>query len=102
MEQDFYTSRLTQGFGIEVVLPSADQRTVVHNVIYEDLCVREINDISRKIYQDIIDSLAAQGAQAVILECTEIALLISANDTDVPIYDTTAIHAQAAVNFALA
>lgn len=102
MEQDFYTSRLTQGFGIEVVLPSADQRTVVHNVIYKELCVGEINDISRKIYQDIIDSLAAQGAQAVILGCTEIALLISANDTDVPIYDTTAIHAQAAVNFALA
>ncbi len=102
MEQDFYTSRLTQGFGIEVVLPSADQRTVVHNVIYEELCVGEINDISRKIYQDIIDSLAAQGAQAVILGCTEIALLISAKDTDVPIYDTTAIHAQAAVNFALA
>jgi aspartate racemase len=102
MEQDFYTARLTQEFGIEVVLPSAQQRTVVHNVIYDELCVGHINDISRKIYQDIIAALALEGAQAVILGCTEIALLISASDTDVPIYDTTAIHAQAAVDFALA
>lgn len=101
MEQDFYTSRLTEGFGIEVVLPSSEQRTLVHNIIYEELCQGKIHDSSRQIYRDIIHSLAAQGAQAVILGCTEIALLISATDTDVPLYDTTAIHTQAAVNFVL-
>lgn len=102
MEQDFYTSRLTQEFGLEVVLPSSAQRTLVHNIIYNELCLGQIHDTSRRVYQDIIDALAQQGAQAVILGCTEIALLISTSDTHVPVYDTTAIHAQAAVNFALA
>ena len=100
MEQDFLTSRLT-GHGLTVLLPDADERKEVHRVIYEELCVGVISDTSRRTYQRVIQSLAARGAQAVILGCTEIGLLIKPEHSELPLLDTTALHAQAAVAFAL-
>lgn len=101
MEQDFYKQRLTERFGIEVIIPDDEDRTVVHDVIYQELCLGEIRDASRDKYRVIIQKLFEQGAQAVILGCTEIALLISDEDTKVPLYDTTEIHALAAVKVAI-
>ncbi|MFV0577033.1 MAG: aspartate/glutamate racemase family protein [Vibrio sp.] len=101
MEQDFYKQRLVEQFGIEVVIPDDVQRETVHQVIYQELCQGNIRPESRKQYLDIIQDLYAHGAQAVILGCTEIALLVSNEYTDVPLYDTTQIHANAAVDFAL-
>ena len=101
MEQDFYKSRLTERFGIEVIVPPVDDQTIVHNVIYDELCRGVINADSKAQYLIIVKNLFAEGAQAVILGCTEIALLINQNDTSVPLYDTTEIHAEAAVNLAL-
>lgn len=102
MEQDFYKGRLTELFGIEVLVPNPQQRESVHNIIYKQLCLGEIRADSRKIYLEIVDDLFQQGAQAVILGCTEIALLIDQSHTTVPLYDTTKIHAGAAVTAALA
>ena len=101
MEQDFYKQRITDNFGIEVLIPDAPQRTLVHQVIYEELCLGIIREQSRQEYLKIIQHLSAQGAEAIILGCTEIGLLVGTRDTDIPLYDTTAIHAQAAVDFAL-
>ncbi len=101
MEQDFYKARLTEYHGIEVVTPSEHSRAIVHDVIYNELCLGKIRDESCQQYRTIIDELAQQGAQAVILGCTEIALLVKPSDTAMPLYDTTGIHAQAAVEFAL-
>lgn len=101
MEQDFYKNRLTEKFGIEVIVPNSDQQTIIHNIIYQELCLGVIRDDSRAQYLDIIQSLSVQGAEAVILGCTEIALLVKQEHTDVTLYDTTAIHAEAAVLLAL-
>ncbi|WP_386082783.1 aspartate/glutamate racemase family protein [Vreelandella sp. F11] len=101
MEQDFYIGRLEKQFGIEVVVPDQSERDTIHRVIFDELCQGRIEDISRQRYLAIIDSLHAQGAQAVILGCTEIAMLVSQRDTQVPLYDTTALHAQRAVAWAL-
>jgi len=101
MEQDFYKSRLVNNFSLEVIVPSHDDRTVIHDVIYEELCKGVINADARKEYLRIVNDLYAQGAEAIILGCTEIALLINQNDTKVPLYDTTRIHAAKAVKFAL-
>lgn len=97
MEQDFYKGRLTERFGIEVIVPSAPQRDLVHRVIYEELCQGRICENSRAQYIEIINTLHQAGAQAVILGCTEIGLLVSQKDVAVPLYDTTKIHATAAV-----
>ncbi|WP_028116021.1 aspartate/glutamate racemase family protein [Ferrimonas senticii] len=102
MEQDFYKGRLTEQFGIEVLVPDEQERGEVHRVIYDELCRGEIKPESRQRYLNIIDSLHRQGAQAVILGCTEIALLVQQSHTSVPLFDTTAIHAEAAVAAALA
>ena len=102
MEQDFYKKRLTDKYGIEVVIPNKRDRDLVHNVIYDELCLGTIKESSRDEYVRITGELAKEGAQAVILGCTEIALLIQQEHTDVPLYDTTAIHAQSAVMLALA
>lgn len=102
MEQDFYKGRLTDKFGIDVIVPDDAGRTTVHDIIYEELCLGEIKDTSRTAYQRIIDQLKGGGAEAVILGCTEIGLLIGEGDTDLPILDTTQIHAAAAVTFATA
>jgi aspartate racemase len=97
MEEDFYRSVLENQFGLRVVVPAAEDRRLIDKVIFDELCRGIIADESRKKYLRIIDSLAAQGCAAVILGCTEIALLIGPRDTDLPLYDTTEIHAQQAV-----
>ncbi|KMJ43986.1 aspartate racemase [Xenorhabdus khoisanae] len=101
MEEDFYKSRLTNKFGIEVIVPDEEQRNLVHRVIYDELCVGDIRPNSRQSYLNIIQDLYSKGAEAVILGCTEIGLLVSQFDTDIPLYDTTAIHAEKAVELAL-
>ena len=100
MEQDFYKGRLTDKFGIDVVVPDENERKQVHDIIYQKLCRGEIKEESRVIYSQVIEKLSQQGAEAVILGCTEIALLIQQQHTDVPLFDTTAIHAEAAVSLA--
>jgi len=102
MEQGFYKGRLSELFNIEVLVPDAQQRKLVHNVIYSELCLGKIKAGSRQAYLEIVDDLFKCGAQAVILGCTEIALLIDQSHTKVPLYDTTKIHANAAVHAALA
>nr|WP_163504296.1 aspartate/glutamate racemase family protein [Halomonas socia] len=101
MEQDFYKGRIVEGFGIEVLVPNEAQRDLVHEVIYTELCLGEVKEMSRQRYLEIIDSLHERGAEAVILGCTEIALLVQQQHTAVPLYDTTAIHAEEAVKWAL-
>ncbi|NRF25194.1 aspartate/glutamate racemase family protein [Vibrio coralliilyticus] len=101
MEQSFYKQRLTDKFGIEVIVPNGVQRRLVHDVIYNELCLGEINARSKQDFKTIIEDLSADGAQGVILGCTEIGLLISEQDTDIPLFDTTEIHANSAVSEAL-
>lgn len=102
MEQDFYKGRLETQFGLEVLVPGEAQRERVHRIIYDELCLGQIRESSRAEYLAIIAELAAAGAQAVILGCTEIALLLGDVRAAVPLYDTTAIHAEAAVAWSLA
>ncbi len=101
MEQDFYTGRLSEKYGLNVLIPNQEQRKDVHRIIFEELVVGVIKPESRVRYQEIIADLAAQGAQAVILGCTEIGLLIKPEHSVLPTFDTTLLHAQAAVDFAL-
>ncbi len=101
MEQDFYKQRLIDKFGVDVVVPGSDDQTIVHDVIYNELCKGEVRDDSRQHYLTIIEKLVEQGAEAVILGCTEIAMLVESQHTDVKLYDTTEIHAKAAVEKAL-
>lgn len=101
MEQDFYKGRLSKKFGLDVKVPSDADRQIVHRVIYEELCFGDIFEGSKAEFLRIIDILAADGAQAVILGCTEIGMLIGQADTTVRLFDTTAIHAQKAVEFAV-
>ncbi len=100
MEQDFYKGRLVEKFGLEVVVPNARGRQVVHDIIYDELCLGVVKDVSRAAYLGIIEDLRSRGAQGVILGCTEITLLIGQADTDLPVLDTTRIHAEAAVGMA--
>ena len=101
MEQAFYTDRLRQ-HGLEVLVPEAADRADVHRIIYDELCLDVIRDESRERYREVMDRLAERGAEAIILGCTEITLLVGAADSPVPLYDTTAIHAEAAVSWMLA
>lgn len=101
MEQDFYKRRLVDKFGIEVLVPNEDDRDVIHTVIYSELCQGVVSAESRERYLEVVDRLSSQGAQAVILGCTEIALLINQQHTDIPLYDTTKIHADYAVKWAI-
>ena len=101
MEQDFYVGRLTQRHGLSVLIPEAEERETVHRVIYEELCLGQINPTSREAYRAAMAHLVQRGAEAIILGCTEISLLVGAEDAAVPLFDTTAIHAQAAVEFAV-
>ena len=101
MEQEFYLGRLRDKHGLTVVVPEASDRELVHSVIYTELCRGEIRPQSRAAYAAVIDRLAAMGAEAVILGCTEIGLLIRPADTELPLFDTTRIHAEAAVERAL-
>ncbi|MHC9085955.1 aspartate/glutamate racemase family protein [Luteimonas sp. RIT-PG2_3] len=100
MEQDFLKQRLVDR-GLQVLVPDAQQRASVHRIIYDELCAGIVSESSRATYQDVIRSLQARGAQAVILGCTEIGLLIQPGHSPLPLFDTTLLHARAAVAFAL-
>jgi len=101
MEQDFYRGRLTDRHGLKVLAPDEPDRTVVHDVIYDELVRGRLEDASRDSYRRIIGRLVERGAEAIILGCTEIGLLVGERDATVPLFDTTAIHAQRAVELAL-
>ncbi len=101
MEQDFYRSRLEVQHGLTVLTPPAEDRALVHQIIYNELCLGQVLDASRQTYQRIITDLQTQGAQAIILGCTEIAMLIQPQHCDLPLFDTTALHAQSAALWAL-
>lgn len=102
MEEDFYKGRLQERHGLKVLIPPAEERALVHSVIYDELVLGEVKPASRAAYAAILRGLAQRGAQGVILGCTEIGLLVSQADSPVPLFDTTRIHAQAAVEWALA
>jgi aspartate racemase len=101
MEQDFYVGRLRERFGLEPVIPSAEDRGRVHAVIYDELCRGEVREASRAEFEAIAARLVKAGADSLILGCTEVCLLLSQENVPVPVFDTTAIHAEAAVAFAL-
>ena len=101
MEQAFYKERLAEPHGLEVLVPNAADRQLVHRIIYQELCQGQIKSESRQAYLRIVKALSDAGAEAVILGCTEIGMLIKQQDTEVPLYDTTAIHAAKAVEWAL-
>ena len=102
MEMDFYRARLEKAHGLKVLVPDAPEREIVHAVIYDELGRGIVREESRLAYVKIIEGLVRRGAQGVILGCTEIPLLIKDQDSPVPVFDTTALHAAAAVDFALA
>ncbi|MBE2978780.1 aspartate/glutamate racemase family protein [Priestia megaterium] len=101
MEEDFYKGRLIANYNLEVNIPSEEERQVVHDIIYKELCLGKIEEDSKSAYQKIINGLLNDGIEGVILGCTEISLLINQNDISIPIFDTTEIHARAAVDYAL-
>ncbi len=101
MEQDFYRRRLESAFGLEVIVPEEPERAVVNDVIFGELCLGTIRDDSRARYLAIIEGLRQRGCGGVILGCTEIGMLVKADDCQLPLFDTTALHAAAAVNLAL-
>lgn len=100
MTQEFYRHRLIDA-GLQVVIPKDEARAEVHRVIYEELCQGQLLDSSREYYKKVIEQLAQQGCEGVILGCTEIGLLIEQKDSPIPVFDTTTIHAAAAVDFLL-
>jgi aspartate racemase len=102
MEQDFYKGRLVDRHGLEVLVPGEDDRALVHRVIYEELVQGRAEPSSRQAYREVIARLVQRGAEAIILGCTEIMLLVRPEDSVVPLFDTTALHAEAAVDLALA
>nr|WP_315427743.1 aspartate/glutamate racemase family protein [uncultured Albidiferax sp.] len=101
MEQDFYKDRMQTRHGLRMLVPDAAGRDSVHRIIYEELCLGEILPASRQTYREVMAELVAQGAQAIILGCTEITLLVDASDASVPLFDTTAIHACSSAEWAL-
>lgn len=101
MEEDFYRRRLESHHGVRVLIPENTERLELHRIIYEELCTGKIVDTSREVYRVAIRRLVERGAQAIILGCTEIMLLVNAGDSPVPVLDTTELHALAAVDFAL-
>ena len=101
MEQDFYKGRLVKRFGLEVVVPETSKQQLVHRIIYDELCQGKVLPESKVYYTEIMDELINDGAEGIILGCTEIMLLVGQAESRVPVFDTTRIHAQAAVDFAL-
>ncbi len=101
MEQTFYKDRLTTKFDLDVIIPDKTDRELVHTIIYKELCLGKITDPSKKAYINIAENLVQKGAQGIILGCTEIAMLLKQEDIDIPLYDTTKIHAAKAVQWAL-
>jgi aspartate racemase len=102
MEEQFYRGRLESKHGLTVIIPSESDREIIHRVIYDELCLGEINSSSKDKYAAMIDKLIQAGAQGIILGCTEISLLVDDAQSAVPIFDTTLIHATSAVEYALA
>lgn len=102
MEQDFYKRVLKEKCDIDVIIPDENEREIIHKIIYHELCEGIINDTSKEKYIKIINNLALKGAQGVVLGCTEIPLLIKQEDVNIPVFDTTTIHAISAVEYALA
>ena len=101
MEQDFYKGRLSENYGLNVLVPEHEDRKVVHRFIYQELCLGKNESDSKAEYLRIIDSLSNQGAEAVILGCTEIGMLVNQEDTEIRLINTTEIHAEKAVERAL-
>jgi aspartate racemase len=101
MELPFWRERLQARFAVRLIVPDEEDRATVHRVIYEELCRGRVEASSRAAYQDVIGRLRARGAEAVILGCTEITLLIGPADSVLPVFDTTGLHATAAVDFSL-
>ena len=102
MSEDFYKQRVIDNFGIDVIVPNEEEQTLIHDIIYQELCLGKVEDHSREVYKKIIKRLEVEeGVEGVILGCTEIAMLIQASDVDISIYDTTQLHATAAVQKAL-
>lgn len=101
MEQDFYKGRLSERYGLNVLVPGEEDRRIVHRIIYEELCLGIVKEASRREYLRIMEELKSRGAEAVIEGCTEIVLLVRQEHTRMPLFDTTAIHAEAAVALAL-
>ena len=101
MEQDFYKGRLRESHGVDALVPDRDGRDLVHRVIYDELCRGVVREESKQAYLSEIERLRARGADSVILGCTEIGMLIGQEDLDLPVFDTTRIHAEAAMDFAL-
>jgi aspartate racemase len=101
MEDNFYKERLTDKYGLEVIVPAEDERQVVNRIIYDELCCGQVKPSSKEMFRRIMQNLAANGAQGIILGCTEISLLVDPQDVQIPLFDTTAIHAKAAAQFAL-
>jgi aspartate racemase len=101
MEEDFYKGRLASRHGLEVLTPDEAGRTVVHDVIYGELCQGVVRDASREAYRQVVGTLVGRGAQGIVLGCTEIGLLLRPQDVASPLFDTTRLHAEAAVAFAL-
>ena len=102
MKEPFYQERLRRRFGIEVLVPREDDMTTIHRIIYDELCEGRFKASSRRTCIDIINKLVARGAEGIVLGCTELPLLIRSGDIDVPVFHTSRLHAEAAVNLALA
>jgi len=101
MEQDFYTGRLREKFGLDVVVPDEAERALVHQIIYDELCIGRVTEASRQAFVDVAQRLERRGADSLILGCTEVGMLLDESNAPVPIFDTALIHADAAVDFAL-
>lgn len=101
MSEEFYKDRIKEKYGIDVLVPDEEDQNTIHGVIYDELCLGKIEAESKRAFVGIIETLGRRGAQAVILGCTEIGLLVQQNDTGIPVYDTAAIHAARAVDMAL-
>jgi aspartate racemase len=101
MEQDFYVGRLRDRFGLDVIVPEESDRTLVHRIIYDELCVGQVTDASRRAHVEVSSRLAARGADCLILGCTDVGMLLDSSNAPLPFPDTTLIHAHAAVDFAL-
>jgi len=101
MEDDFYKERLAEKHGLETIVPDEQERRIVNNVIYDELCCGQIRDSSKNEFRKIMQNLAVKGAEGTILGCTEIRLLVNQQDVEIPVFDTTAIHATAGAMFAL-
>jgi aspartate racemase len=101
MEEDFYRGRLVNKHGLEVIIPDEEEREIIHRVIFDELCMGEAKQSSKEQYISIMEHLVSNGAEGIILGCTEISLLVKDDDSTVPLFDTTQIHAEAAVEYAL-